>query len=98
VGPTAKSSSWWAALEASTTTEATSKATAATETSTASKTSSEAGTTATTSTETAATAKATRGACEAVFADLKVATLPIVTVELIDGIPRVVCSLKGYYA
>lgn len=98
MGPTAISSPWWASLEASTATEAASKATTATETSTTSKASSEAGTATTTSTETAATTKATRGACVAVFADLQVATLPIVTVELVDGIPCVVYSLESYYA
>jgi hypothetical protein len=80
--------------KASTSTEASPKAAAGTETSSATEATCEAST----STETTATAKATRSTSEAIFADLEVSALPLIAVELVNGVSRIVYGLESYYA
>ena len=78
--------------EATAAAEAASKAAAACESSTGTEAAAKA---ATCSAETAATTKA-RSTSETVFTNLEIASLPVVAVELVDGVPRIVDSLECY--
>jgi hypothetical protein len=80
--------------ETSASAEAASEATATSEASSATKATCEASTAA----KAAATTKATRSAGEAVFANLKVSALPLIAIELVDGVSRIIHSLESHYA